>query len=99
MSLHIHRPKTFNWRTNRHCPTCERRRWFLASHAIWYGTTLTCLGCGDTWTDGERHERPFAPAWRERSIAAAKRKPYLKKADADAAIVAELESYTTEVAA
>jgi hypothetical protein len=50
------------------CPTCQRQRRMLAQFQEWYGTTLTCAGCGDQWTDGERHGRPFAPGWRERSI-------------------------------
>lgn len=39
----------------------------------YYGPTLTCLGCGDSWSGGERHERPFKRAWRAEAIAAAHR--------------------------
>jgi hypothetical protein len=38
--------------------------WFVE----WYGSEWTCAGCGDSWADGERLERPFAPGWRRRSI-------------------------------
>lgn len=32
----------------------------------------TCLGCGDMWTDGEMHDRPFARGWRQENIKDAK---------------------------
>jgi hypothetical protein len=51
-----------------HCPTCERLRRFLCRFQEWYGWTQTCLGCGETWTDGEPHERPFQRGWRQESI-------------------------------
>lgn len=47
------------------CPTEGRRRRFAAFDALWYGPTWTCLGCGDSWGDGERLERPFRPRWRQ----------------------------------
>lgn len=55
----------------RHCPTCDAERQFLAESYEWYGPTLTCLTCGEEWHDGQRAERPFAPGWRQRNIAAA----------------------------
>jgi len=51
-----------------HCPTCERDRRMLGQFQEWYGTTWTCAGCGDRWTDGEMHERPFQPRWRRKNI-------------------------------
>lgn len=70
----ICRPPTFPIRRILHCPTCKQRR-RMAGHdgGPWYGPTLTCLGCGDTWTCGEMHDRPFQRGWRAKSIAAAKR--------------------------
>lgn len=68
----ICRPEEYLWRQIRHCPTCERRRRFVGREAIWYGTTVTCCGCGDSWTSGERHERPFMRDWRTRAIASAR---------------------------
>ena len=35
-----------------HCPTCNKRRRFLAQYQEGYGPTITCLGCGDTRSDG-----------------------------------------------
>lgn len=71
--LHINRPK---WsRTEVRvlaCPTCRHRRRMLARFQEWYGWTLVCLSCGETWTDGEMHERPFCPGWRRKSVKAAR---------------------------
>jgi hypothetical protein len=39
----------------------------------WYGTLWSCMACGDSWSDGERLERPFSRGWRAEKIA------YLKK--------------------
>jgi len=50
------------------CPTCERPRRMLFQFQEWYGSTLTCAGCGDRWMDGEMGERPFAPGWRKANI-------------------------------
>ena len=47
-----------------HCPTCDRLRRMSAQFQEWYGWTLTCSGCGDMWSDGEMHPRPFAAGWR-----------------------------------
>jgi hypothetical protein len=45
----------------------------LAQFQEWYGTTWTCAGCGDSWQDVERLERPFKPGWRRESIERARR--------------------------
>ena len=66
--LHIHAPPVETFCAVNACPTCERPRRMLGEFAEWYGTTWTCAGCGDSWQDGERGERPFAPGWRKRSI-------------------------------
>ena len=34
----------------------------------WYGWDVACLHCGESWGDGERIERPFAPGWRKRRV-------------------------------
>lgn len=71
--VHIHAPSADMVRLHRRdCPTCERRRYFVAAHYEWYGWDLTCLWCGDTWQDGYRRERPFARGWREKSKASAR---------------------------
>ena len=55
------------------CPTCGRPRRMLSQFQEWYGATVTCAGCGDRWTDGEMHERPFAPGWRKQGREYARR--------------------------
>lgn len=42
----------------------------------WYGPTITCCGCGDSWSDGEMLERPFRRGWRKESIGRAVRDWY-----------------------
>jgi len=67
------RPATFLLRRIANCPVCERPRQFAGSDAAWYGTTWSCCGCGDSWTDGEMHPRPFARGWRKKAITEARR--------------------------
>lgn len=50
------------------CPTCERPRRMSAQFQEWYGWTVYCAGCGDSWQDGEMMDRPFARGWRRQSI-------------------------------
>jgi hypothetical protein len=66
-------PPEYLSRAVQYCPTCKRRRRFSGRDAAWYGCTWTCCACGDSWTDGERHERPFQRGWRKDAIARAKR--------------------------
>lgn len=72
-TVHVHLPAEFLLRRRRKCPTCKAVRRFAGRDAAWYGTTWTCCGCGDSWTDGERHQRPFRRGWRAEAIAAAQR--------------------------
>lgn len=72
--MHIHAPAGTYSAAVIDCPTCERPRRMLAWFVEWYGTTLTCAGCGDQWSDGEMLERPFAPGWRRKSIEHARAK-------------------------
>jgi hypothetical protein len=70
----ICRPPSFPIRRILNCPTCkQRRRMAGRDGGPYYGPTFTCLGCGDSWSCGEMHERPFRRAWRAKEIAAAKR--------------------------
>jgi hypothetical protein len=56
-----------------HCITCKRRRRVVSlERSLWYAPILTCLGCGDSWSDGELLERPFARGWRAKAMAKAK---------------------------
>jgi hypothetical protein len=67
--LHVHAPKPVATRCHViECLTCERPRRMLCRYYEWYGATVVCAGCGETWNDGERQERPFAPGWRKKSI-------------------------------
>ncbi len=66
--LHIHVPKGQDFAAVNHCPVCARPRRMLGHFVEWYGTTWTCAGCGDSWQDGERLERPFAPGWRQQTV-------------------------------
>jgi hypothetical protein len=65
--LHINVPDSIAVRRISYCPTCDKRRRFSGTDALWYGPIWTCLGCGDRWSDGERLERPFKRGWREAS--------------------------------
>ena len=86
-------PTTFNWRTVRPCSTCDQRRWMLVEEAVWYGATITCLACGDAWSDGERLPRPFSRRWREEAVARARKRPYAAKAIARENLHDEIEMY------
>lgn len=66
-------PSTFLLRRVRKCPTCQKRRRMVGRDQVWYGRTFTCLGCGDSWENGELLPRPFKRAWRVAAIAEAKR--------------------------
>ena len=56
------------------CPTCERRTGFTDRFmGAYYGDLTTCVSCGDSWSEGERMERPFRRGWRAESIATAKK--------------------------
>jgi hypothetical protein len=72
--VHIHAPQPDEWGISRYsCTTCGKRRFMLWRHTEWYGVDLTCLRCGESWSDGQRCERPFAPRWRQQSIEAARK--------------------------
>ncbi len=72
--VHIHAPAVELSCQVNECPTCERPRRMLLSYAEWYGPTWTCAGCGDSWTDEGRDERPFSPNWRRQSIERARKR-------------------------
>lgn len=73
MSTAICRPSEFLSRRIIHCPICKAKRRMAVRDAAWYGPTVTCCGCGDSWTNGELHERPFKRGWRTEAIAKARR--------------------------
>jgi hypothetical protein len=91
----ICRPPSFPIRRIVACPTCgQRRRMAGRDGGPFYGPTLTCLGCGDAWTCGEMHDRPFRRGWRKQAIDAAKRAwteaGQYSRAEYDAWVEAEL---------
>lgn len=58
----------------RHCPTCDTRRRFVQRFGgAWYGSTITCVACGDSWGEEGRMERPFKRGWRQEATADARR--------------------------
>lgn len=74
MSLSICRPETCVRLLYVDCPTCKRRRRFTlwdTGYSYW-SSHMTCWGCGDSWSDGERMERPFARGWRRERMARAR---------------------------
>jgi len=55
------------------CPNCKQRRRFAGlDSGPYYGAVWTCCACGDSWSDGERLERPFQRGWRVKAIADAR---------------------------
>jgi len=73
IAVHVYAPQPDAFGLRRiYCPTCAKRTAMFWRHTPWYGNDTTCLRCGESWQDGERSERPFAPRWRERSKEAAR---------------------------
>lgn len=70
-------PRSMVQRRYFHCPTCDCRRGFVQTMAMWYDSEFICLGCGDTWDgypeEGYHRPRPFARNWRADSISRAKK--------------------------
>lgn len=73
--IHINCPRpTHRLRRVLKCPTCVRRRRMVMEIFEWYGTDVTCCGCGERWQDNEMCPRPFCPGWRKRNIEQARAK-------------------------
>jgi hypothetical protein len=66
-------PDTYLLRRILRCPTCRTKRRFVGKDAPWYGPRWTCCGCGDSFGDGERLQRPARRGWRKQAVAEAKR--------------------------
>jgi hypothetical protein len=61
---------------------------------VWYGPTISCCACGETWNDGYRY-RPFERGWRKSAIADA-RTAYATATDrktATSGLLAEVQEY------
>ena len=54
------------------CPTCGKPRFFVCLFQHWYGWDVTCLKCGDQWSEEGMYPRPFRPRWRQDNIDSAK---------------------------
>lgn len=46
----------------------ENARIVVAEGSPYYAPIVYCVDCGDSWSDGELGERPFARGWRKRAI-------------------------------
>ena len=71
--LHIYAPPAIKrriWAAD--CPVCGKWTRLMGFFYEWHGWTTICLRCGDRWSDGEIHERPFMRGWRQKSVADAK---------------------------
>jgi hypothetical protein len=74
MSVHIHAPAPTMCRLRQvACPTCERPSYCVVLFYEWYAPDVTCLRCGERWSDGEVMPRPFRPGWRAESVERARR--------------------------
>ena len=66
MKGHIYAPAPVEYKiARRACPTCEKRRYFLDVYYEWLGGEITCLFCGERFTEEGRLPRPFCRGWRE----------------------------------
>lgn len=65
------RARQYNIRRIFRCPTCKMRRRMLWQDEVWYGVTVTCCHCGDSWQDGELYPRPAKRSWRKEAAAKA----------------------------
>lgn len=69
MSITICRPDNrFLRKEIRYCPMDMCRTEMAVRYEPYYGITMYCCRCGDAWTDGELHERPFQRGWRDRAV-------------------------------
>jgi hypothetical protein len=73
-TVHIYAPAPVRvWKRRMKCPVCERRTTFVCDAYEWYSGTITCLGCGDSWNEDGRMQRPFKRNWRPEAIAKARK--------------------------
>jgi hypothetical protein len=71
MNVIVCRARYFTIRRIWSCPTCKTRRRMVFHDEAWYGTTMTCCHCGDSWQDGELYPRPNHRGWRKEAAAKA----------------------------
>lgn len=69
MSIHINRGSNTYRRRIIFCPICKRKTRFVQQiNTGYYSPIFTCCSCGDSWSDGELHPRPFKPRWRQEAV-------------------------------
>jgi len=66
--IHICGPRGVYFRAVAICPEEQMKRRFVILDEPWYGQRWHCCGCGDTFTEDGRDQRPFMPKWREKAI-------------------------------
>ena len=67
--IHINFVKPEDLQIKRHdCPTCKKSRFMVLYFEEWYGASLTCLKCGESWCGGEMRPRPFQRGWRKEAV-------------------------------
>jgi hypothetical protein len=72
--LHICAPSPVATRLARvACDFCGCDRYHVGFLFEWYGWHLICLRCGEESSGGEYLERPFAPGWRGKNKARARK--------------------------
>jgi hypothetical protein len=62
--IHVHRPASGRRRRILWCPVDERHTECVVSVYEWYSPIVTCVRCGESWSDGELRQRPFQRGWR-----------------------------------
>lgn len=71
MNVIVCRARRYAIRRILRCPTCKATRRMLVHDEVWYGATITCCHCGDSWQDGELYPRPCRRGWRREAAAKA----------------------------
>jgi hypothetical protein len=77
-----------------HCPTCKTRR-RMSEHwdGAWYGSTLSCMSCGEMWQDGVRGYRPFQRGWRQERVRALRGREHVTASAYRAFVQADVAQY------
>ena len=69
MNVVVCRPDNrFLRRRYQRCPMCECTTEMVVRYELWHAPTVWCCRCGDSWSGGELHERPFRRGWRDEAV-------------------------------
>lgn len=64
-AVHVYAPRAFyRGCAVIDCTTCARQRRAFVRSYEWFGGDITCTGCGQSWGEEGRAERPLRPGWR-----------------------------------